>query len=79
MFSERLGRRRNGYGPGMPRLSPRALTPHDTRESDQLPEEQPGSGDTGTSTPGERESQVGLDPSPRPSSRPNTGNPHDHD
>ena len=53
---------------------------HDARESDQLPEEQPGGGHPGsTSTPGERKDQVGLDPRPDPDSRRNTCNPHDQD
>jgi len=48
------------------------------RESDQLPEEQPAPAG-GTTDPGERSEQVGLDPQPDPGSRRNTGNPHDHD
>ena len=55
-----------------------APDPRRTHESDQLPEEQPASGD-GTTDPGERKTDVGLDPQPDPGSRPNTGNPHDHD
>lgn len=63
----------------MPNPAPRSETPHESRESDQLPEEQPGGAHDGTTTPGERKRQVGLDPRPDPGSRPNTGNPHDHD
>ena len=63
----------------MPRSTDHPADPGDRRESDQLPEEQPGGGHPGTTTPGERERQVGLDPRPDPDSRPNTGNPHDHD
>ena len=55
-----------------------AQDPRRTQESDQLPEDQPAPAG-GTSDPGEREAQVGLDPRPDPDSRPNTGNPHDHD
>ena len=63
----------------MPRSSPRSPAAHDTPESDQLPEEHPGAAQTGTSSPGERKGDVGLNPRPEPGSRKNTGNPHDHD
>jgi len=51
--------------------------PHDRRESDQLPEEQPGAATPASSTPDERKQDVGLDPRPDPRSRRNTGNEHD--
>ncbi len=62
----------------MPESPQTPSAPHRSRESDQLPEEQPAPGGGGTD-PGERRSQVGLDPAADPDSRRNTGNPHDHD
>lgn len=62
----------------MPSPPPHSPDPRRTQESDQLPEEQPTSGGD-TTDPAERKSDVGLDPRADPTSRPNTGNAHDHD
>ena len=62
----------------MPSSPPRPPDPRRCQESDQLPEEQPAPAG-GSTDPGERKTQVGLDPQADPGSRRNTGNPHDHE
>ena len=77
-ISRGLNAARAGYEHGMSGSPDDAQDPRRTQESDHLPEVQPATGG-GTTDPGERQSRVGLDPRPDPDSRPNTGNPHDHD
>lgn len=56
--------------------TPQHADPRDTEESDQLPEEQPAPAG-GATIRRTRESDAGLDPTPDPGSRRNTGNPRD--